>query len=127
MPIPKTHVDAFIASAKRALAQFFPNGSALDTIDFGRIVSDLHFKRIKDLLSKTQGEVAIGGKTGNGGEEPKERGIEPTIVKVSQGDVLLDEELFAPVLPILDDVENLDDALAYVRKRCVRFVWSKPG
>ncbi|KAJ3518207.1 hypothetical protein NMY22_g13804 [Coprinellus aureogranulatus] len=79
--IPKTHVDAFIASAKRALAQFFPNGSALDTIDFGRIVSDLHFQRIKGLLSKTQGEVAIGGKTGNGGEEPKERGVEPTVVK----------------------------------------------
>ncbi|KAJ3533778.1 hypothetical protein NMY22_g7201 [Coprinellus aureogranulatus] len=115
--IPKTHIDVFIASAKRALGEFFPNGSALDSSDYGRIVTDLHFKRVTGLLSKTKGQIVAGGKTGKGGQVAKDRGVEPTIVKVKQGDVLLDEELFAPILPVVDGIESLDDALAYVRKR----------
>lgn len=123
--IPNTHVDAFISSARKAIASFFPNGSALDSPDYGRIVSQLHFQRITHLLEKTKGTVELGGGKGPGGAEAKDRGIEPTIVKVKEGDVLLEEELFAPVLPVLG-VESLDEALAYVRKRCVSFVFVAP-
>lgn len=38
-------------------------------------------------------------------------------MKVKDGDALLDYELFAPILPIVEGVESLDEALAYVRKR----------
>lgn len=84
-------------------------------------MSELHFQRVTDLLSKTKGEVVLGGKAGKGGQEAKNRGVEPTIVKVKEGDVLLDDELFAPILPIIEGLESVDEALAYVRKRYARF------
>ncbi|TEB14391.1 ALDH-like protein, partial [Coprinellus micaceus] len=100
----------------KLLPRSSPTAPALDSTDYGRIVSQLHFQRITHLLEKTKGTVEVGGAKGPGGAEAKDRGIEPTIVKVKEGDVLLEEELFAPVLPVLG-VESLDEALAYVRKR----------
>ncbi|MGH0164889.1 UNVERIFIED_CONTAM: hypothetical protein FKN15_047968 [Acipenser sinensis] len=42
--------------------------------DFGRIINQRHFKRIRDLLSKSQGRVEIGGETEEGERYIGERG-----------------------------------------------------
>lgn len=80
--------------------------------DFGRIINQRHFKRIRDLLSKSQGRVEIGGETEEG-----ERYIAPTVlVDVSESDPVMQEEIFGPVLPILT-VESLEEAINFINRR----------
>ncbi|KAK6468612.1 aldehyde dehydrogenase family 3 member B1 [Huso huso] len=80
--------------------------------DFGRIINQRHFERIRDLLSNSQGRVEIGGETEEG-----ERYIAPTVlVDVSESDPVMQEEIFGPVLPILT-VESLEEAINFINRR----------
>ncbi|KAL7271039.1 Hexadecenal dehydrogenase [Rhizina undulata] len=99
-------VETYIAHMKK----FFPNGAKASP-DFGRIVNDRHFKRIKNLLDNTQGTILYGSDT-----DESEKYIEPTLVKVHNADdSLLSEEIFGPVLPMLV-VKELDEMLSLVRQ-----------
>lgn len=64
----------------------------------GRIRNITDWKRIKESLSSTKGIIAWGG---HGTESALF--IEPTIVRdiSGDGDVLIDTEMFAPVLPVI--------------------------
>jgi len=102
--------EELIEAFKTACELFYPEG-ALNSTSISRIVSDLHFKRVKGLLEQTKGEIVFGGKTN------EKRGFEPTIVKnVVEGDVLLEEEIFGPVLPLIP-VDSVDDAIEFVNSR----------
>ncbi|KAG6057275.1 hypothetical protein E4U32_005263 [Claviceps aff. humidiphila group G2b] len=72
-----------------------------------RIVNNRHFERLDNLLRNTRGEIIYGGE-----RNPENRFFAPTVVDaVTASDPLLSEELFGPILPILD--ATLDEALAY--------------
>ncbi|KAF6765639.1 Aldehyde/histidinol dehydrogenase [Ephemerocybe angulata] len=119
--IQTSYIPAFIEACRAALDSFFPNG-ALNSLDYGRIVSEAHFARVKGLLRETKGKVVIGGGVLDGSGGPQEgaraRGVEPTVVLLDEAtaadDVLLQDELFAPILPILP-VASVAAALEYVR------------
>ncbi|KAF8881169.1 aldehyde dehydrogenase [Gymnopilus junonius] len=85
-------VDALVESLKEHYRSFYPEG-ALKSDDYGFIVSDYHFERLKGLLKRTKGKIVLGGKWD---EEPGKRG-----------------ELFGPILPIIT-VDSVDDAIAYL-------------
>ncbi|KAG2105523.1 aldehyde dehydrogenase [Suillus discolor] len=103
--------DALIKAFQKHYDSFFPNG-ALDSPFFGSIGSDLHHKRITSLLSRTKGEVVLKGRS-----DAARRKLEPTIVKnVAEGDSLLEEEIFGPVLPIVP-VDSLKQAVDFVNAR----------
>ncbi|KAG1810461.1 aldehyde dehydrogenase [Suillus plorans] len=103
--------DELIKAFQKHYTSFFPNG-ALDSPLFGSIVSDLHHKRLTSLLSRTKGEVVLKGRS-----DAARRRLEPTIVKnVAEGDSLLEEELFGPVLPIVP-VDSLKQAVDFVNAR----------
>ena len=98
-------VPTFVAGIKDALAEFFPHG-AKQSPDYGRIVSDRQFDRIKKMLDSTSGQIVIGGKM-----DATERFIEPTVVQVSDAsDPLIVEESFGPLITILP-MNNLDEAI----------------
>ncbi|KAH9485988.1 Aldehyde dehydrogenase family 3 member B1 [Psilocybe cubensis] len=87
-------------------------GGALKTDSLGSIISDTHFERLKALLRATRGTIVLGGNW-----DGKTRWMEPTVVvDVEEGDVLLDEEIFGPILPIVA-VDSMDDAIAFVNRR----------
>ncbi|KAF5331388.1 hypothetical protein D9611_011806 [Ephemerocybe angulata] len=118
--IQPAYIPQFISACRVALESFFPNG-ALNSLDYGRIVSEAHFARIKGLLRDTKGRVVIGGGVldGSEGQEgARARGVEPTVVVLDEAtaadDVLLQDELFAPILPIVP-VASVAAALEYVR------------
>ncbi|KAH6902117.1 Aldehyde/histidinol dehydrogenase [Coprinopsis sp. MPI-PUGE-AT-0042] len=118
--IPKPSIPAFTSAVGKALKEFYPNGP-LSSDDYGRIVNDAHFQRIKGILSQTKGKVVLGGQTGSGGPQAKDRGIEPTLVafetiKEAEADIAMQDELFAPLLPVVG-VENVAEACAFVRRR----------
>ncbi|PBK85531.1 NAD-aldehyde dehydrogenase [Armillaria gallica] len=109
--VPKHFQDEFIEAMSVQYANFYPNGPAASD-SFSRIVGPRHFTRIKALLDATKGEVALGGET-----DSATNYIAPTVVRdVREGDSLLSEELFAPILPVVP-VEDLDEAIAYIRAR----------
>ncbi|PPR01941.1 hypothetical protein CVT24_001299 [Panaeolus cyanescens] len=106
-------VKPLVEALKQRLTEMFPEG-ALASASISRIVSDAHFARLKALLSSTKGKIVAGG---NWDTEPGKRGFEPTVVvDVKDGDSLLSEELFGPILPIVT-VRNLDEAIAFVNSR----------
>ncbi|KAF8636269.1 hypothetical protein AX16_011039 [Volvariella volvacea WC 439] len=143
--IPAHLQQAFTALLAKHIHAFFPDGP-LNSPHFSRIVSKPHYERLKAVLQSTKGKIVVGGKWVEGeaeaegglklkvlvgGEEhevdkdgQRERtrqkralGIEPTVVAdVAVDDVLLEEEIFGPILPIVP-VKNVDEALAVVNSK----------
>ncbi|KAJ6542372.1 aldehyde dehydrogenase [Mycena vulgaris] len=108
--IPRTHQDEFIAALKDSYAELFPEGS-LNSDSICRIVSPAHHARLVDLLTRTRGEVVLGGQMEGNSK------IEITVIKnVPADDSFMEGEIFGPFLPILP-VDTLEDALEFVRDR----------
>ncbi|KAI9780684.1 MAG: hypothetical protein M1839_006625 [Geoglossum umbratile] len=103
--VDKEVLPSFINELGIALKEFFPNGAKASP-DFGRIVNERHFHRIKKMLDETRGKILIGGSM-----DEKEKFIEPTVVQVdSLEDSLIKEESFGPLFPLFP-VDDLDEAI----------------
>lgn len=77
--------------------------SPLDNGDYGKIISKKHFDRITGLINPEK--TVFGGKA-----IPTSLKIEPTIMdSVSWDDAVMQEEIFGPVLPILE-YNSLEEA-----------------
>lgn len=64
--------------------------------DFGRLINNRHFKRVKDLIDPSK--VIAGGET-----DEAENYIAPTLMSgVTMDDPVMQEEIFGPVLPIIE-------------------------
>ncbi|KAL8675390.1 MAG: hypothetical protein Q9168_000221 [Polycauliona sp. 1 TL-2023] len=80
-------LDPFIAEMKTWLQAFFPDGPKA-TDDFGRIVNDRQWLRLKQLLDSTKGQIVMGGDM-----DESQRYIGPTVIIVdSPSDPLVAEE-----------------------------------
>uniref|UniRef100_A0A4X1SXJ3 Aldehyde dehydrogenase n=1 Tax=Sus scrofa TaxID=9823 RepID=A0A4X1SXJ3_PIG len=78
--------------------------------DLGRIINHKHFQRLRGLLSC--GRVAIGGQS-----DDSDRYIAPTVlVDVQETEPVMQEEIFGPILPILN-VRGLDEAIDFINRR----------
>jgi beta-apo-4'-carotenal oxygenase len=103
--IDRELVPAFIQEMKNALKEFYPNG-ARNSPDYGRIVNQKQFQRLKKMLDSSNGKIVVGGTM-----DEDDLFIEPTVVQVdSVDDALLRDESFGPLLPILP-VTDLDEAI----------------
>jgi acyl-CoA reductase-like NAD-dependent aldehyde dehydrogenase len=70
-----------------------PNGSD----DMGKIVTDWHCDRLRDLISDAGGEIIYGG-----GVNKEIKYVEPTIIVDPKEDsTAMNEEIFGPILPII--------------------------
>ncbi|XP_069674375.1 aldehyde dehydrogenase, dimeric NADP-preferring-like [Periplaneta americana] len=104
----KTQSD-FVEKAKQVLKDWYGN-NVKDSPDLCRIVSDKHYRRLISLLKN--GRVVVGGEM-----DPSERFIGPTIlVDVKPTDPVMQEEIFGPVLPIIN-VENPSEAITFINSR----------
>ncbi|OWY21110.1 aldehyde dehydrogenase [Sphingobacteriales bacterium UPWRP_1] len=84
--------------------------NAEDSPYYCRIISDRHLKRLEGLLQC--GNIIAGGRV-----NPATRYIEPTLLEnVSHNDPIMQEEIFGPILPILD-YENLDEVIQFITNR----------
>ncbi len=101
---------AAIAEQARALYGQDPLASP----DLGQLVGACRFERLEGLLAQARerGQVLLGGRS-----DGAMRKIEPTLVAVDEPltDPLMQEELFAPILPLLT-VGDLEEALTLVRR-----------
>lgn len=103
--VDKEILPAFIAQLKVAFAEFQPKG-AEHSSDYGKIINERQWLRLKSMLDSTSGKILIGG------ESNKDTlFFDITVVQVdSADDPLLKDESFGPLIPILA-VNDLDEAI----------------
>lgn len=103
--IDQSKLDEFIVQFKAAIKEFFPMG-VRNSPDYGRIVNERSWQRLKKMLDSTSGRILIGGEM-----DEATKFLEPTVVQVtSEDDSLLVDESFGPLIPILP-VRDLDHAI----------------
>ncbi len=85
--------DQFVEMSRKVLSQFFSN-DYITGENYTQIINDEHFDRLENLLEQS---VVIHGGTTN----QKTRFIEPTMIDADWNSVIMQEEIFGPLLPIL--------------------------
>ncbi|XP_020612659.1 fatty aldehyde dehydrogenase-like [Orbicella faveolata] len=102
--------DELIRRFKEAIFDFYGEDPK-ESPDYARIINIKHFNRLKTLMSS--GKCVVGGET-----DDSEKYIAPTVLTgVKPTDPLMENEVFGPLLPIVD-VESLDDAIDFINDRC---------
>lgn len=103
--------DALLPEIRISLEIFYGKDPQ-QSPDLCRIVSPRHWTRLIELLGKTSGTVAIGGEN-----KEDSKYIAPTVViDVDEDDILMKEEIFGPILPIIA-VESLEEAISFINKK----------
>ncbi len=98
-------LPAFLEELKIAIKDFYPTGQKASP-DFGRIVNNRHFHRIKKLVDESRGKILIGGEM-----DESDNFIEFTVVQVEdENDSMIVNESFGPLMPLLA-VDNVEEAI----------------
>lgn len=103
--IDKEILPAFLEELKKVIKEFYPAG-VKNSPDYGRIVNNRQWQRLKTMLDESKGKILLGGTM-----DEADRFLEPTVVQVDDvADSLLVDESFGPLIPI-HPVDNLDEAI----------------
>lgn len=103
--VDKTILPALVDELKQAVKDFYPMG-VRESKDYGRIVNERQWSRLKKMLDASHGKILLGGTM-----DAETKFLEPTVVQVTDAnDALLAEESFGPLIPILP-VDDLDEAI----------------
>ena len=103
--IDKEVFDRFVLELRNAMKEYYPNGTR-NTEDYGRIINNRQWQRLKKMLDGSQGQILMGGDM-----DESDRYIEPTVIQISSlVDSLIVDESFGPLMPLLP-VSNLDEAI----------------
>lgn len=103
--------DLLVPALKEVLHEFY-SSEPQKSPDMSRIVSARHWSRLCELLGKSKGRVVLGGE-----RDEADKYIAPTVlVDVAEDDVLMQEEIFGPILPILT-VETLEEGINFINQR----------
>lgn len=107
--VEKSVHDKFVALLQKEITRQY-RADAFNNKDYGKIINRKHFDRICGLIDTDK--VIYGGKT-----DLATLQIEPTVLDyVTPADAVMQEEIFGPVLPILE-VDSIEDAYNFVRER----------
>ncbi len=99
----------FLTEIKKCVQEFYGDEPS-QSPDYGRLISQRHFDRLVPLLQ--EGKIVIGGQT-----KPEEKYIAPTVIDgVSWDSAVMEEEIFGPILPVLE-YSDLNDAIAQINAR----------
>ncbi len=105
--------ESFLMEFKKAVEEFFPN---VDFKDSPVIVNEKHFNRLMGLINSTvsQGaQIFLGGRGDLGNCF-----IEPTVLTdVNYDSPIMQEEIFGPILPVLEFNGEIDEVLDVLRHR----------
>ena len=109
--------DQLLTEMRAAIQRYYnPQGVGIQqSQSFARIVNKHHFARLAGLLEDAEN---LGATVATGGTvDEKDTYIEPTILTdVPAGALVLEEEIFGPLLPVLT-FETLPDAADYINAR----------
>ena len=100
--------EKFVNVLKEKISKFYGTDPST-SYDYGKIINERRFDKILEYMK--DGKVIFGG-----GHDKSKLYIAPTLLDdVSVNSVVMKEEIFGPILPILS-FENFDEALNIVRR-----------
>jgi aldehyde dehydrogenase (NAD+) len=102
--------DQFTAECSKSIIDFYGT-DPINNEDYGRIINQRQFDRLEKLLKTTNGKIIHGGKT-----DKDQLFISPTVIEVDETDPTMENEIFGPILPVLQ-FPSLNDAIKLVKKR----------
>jgi aldehyde dehydrogenase (NAD+) len=109
--VPRTQQEPLIAAFKKAYDSFwpYPKGPLDEKSELANVnITPTNQARIQKLIAGTKGTIVMGGKS-------EGKRIAPAIIKdVKEDDLLMEDEIFGPVLPIVP-VDDVDDAIRVIR------------
>jgi aldehyde dehydrogenase (NAD+) len=111
--VPKVIKAELIGQIGNAVQEFYGADPQISP-DYARIINDKQFARLAELLDKSsaEAEIVIGGQI-----DPAQRYIAPTVIdRVSPQSKIMTDEIFGPILPILE-YEDLSDAIAFIQSQ----------
>ena len=116
--VPGACVDAFVRSAQQWVARAYPGLPA--NPDYTNLIDERHWRRSDELLADAvaQGARAIrlDGLAATSAADPP-RCMPPTLILgATEGMRVMQEEIFAPLLPIMP-YERIDDAIELINRR----------
>ncbi len=110
--VPRGKADAFAAAVAEAFARLYPTVSG--NAEYTSLIAERHAARQRELLADAQAKGATllrcGTDAGSGRQMPL-----TVATHVDAGMRLMQEEIFGPILPVLE-YDSLDDAMALVRR-----------
>ncbi|MBV1775771.1 coniferyl aldehyde dehydrogenase [Burkholderiaceae bacterium DAT-1] len=112
--VPRQQVSAFIDAARKVVARNYPNLAS--SPDFSNIIAERHVERLKSYM---QDAVSKGAQAIPMADAPLDdrRRMVPTLISgVSDDMVVMQEEIFGPLLPVVP-YDSFDDAIAFVNAR----------
>jgi aldehyde dehydrogenase (NAD+) len=106
--IDKKVKNKFLELISKEIRLFY-GASPADSDDFARVISSENVNRLAALMKN--GQIVTGGTY-----DPGSRYIAPTIIKdVKPGDPIMQEEIFGPVLPVID-FEEFDEVYGIIEQ-----------
>jgi len=117
--LPHGQEEAFIARARRRVAQLYPDFAR--NRDYTSIISPQHFARLQDLARQAQSAGAqlhplLDIDPGDPALAAQRRFVPTAITHAPADSALMREEIFGPLLPLVP-YDTLDDALRYINTR----------
>ena len=108
--------DEFIGLYKQfATELYFKNKDQINTLAYGKIISEKHFDRINSLVADAFDKGAVlnwGGKN-----DEKTQTIYPVLLtQIPKDAKVMEEEIFGPVLPLIP-YDALDEAIAFINNK----------
>lgn len=113
--IPRGQAERFIASARRAVAGFYP--SMATTPDYTSIITDRHFDRLQGLVDDAVQRGAQAWPLSDTGSNRERRLFPPlALTGVAAGSAVLEEEIFGPLLPLVE-YDDLEQVIGCINER----------
>jgi len=103
--------ERFIEKLKSTVVSFYGEDASKSS-DYGRIVNSRQFERLAAIIQKDKNKIIYGGHSNAGTLY-----IEPTIIdKVNWQDAVMQDEIFGPIMPILE-YEELEEVIEIINDR----------
>ena len=116
--LPKTRVQEFVESSKKAVSKMFP--TLLDNPDYTSVINDRHFARISSYIDEAKQKgvevVEINPANEDFRQQPHSK-IPPTLIIDPLEELqVMQDEIFGPVMPI-KSYDQVDETISYVNDR----------
>lgn len=118
--IDKNVKDKFIKALSSTLKEFYGN-APMESEDYGNIINDKHFNRLTSVIDEAQARILIGGES-----QADTLRIAPTVIDAQLSDLSMQEEIFGPVLPIIEysQKEEVFDVIKQFEKPLALYIFS---
>lgn len=95
---------------RKTIEQFYGKNPQLSP-DYGRVINERQFKRLKRLIEAEKEYITFGGST-----DESDLYIEPTILEnVTWSNPIMEDEIFGPILPVMK-YDSLKMAIYEIQK-----------